>query len=396
LTCSEIAGSLAPGEAVVEYFLGTEGSLCFVLRREGVQGVRLSLTATEADASIDTLRRSLAAPRSLMTLTFDETVARRLGARLVDPIRSAIAGVGRLNVVPDAALNALPFEALLLGAPEAGGAAEAIDATEPAPALYAAMQRRRFFGDEVAIVYLPAASLLNRRSAARSSGPNALRRELMAIGGGAEGPRRSASEVERIGRLRPGATLRVGAAATERCFKELGPSHRLLHVSAHGAVDAAAPLLSSLRLAPDPDGREDGDLHAYEVLPLRLSCDLVTLSACESGLGKVYAGEGVLGMARAFLRAGARSALVSLWRVNDESTARFMEHFYKLVLTGVPPAEAVQRAKQELRRESIRTADGREISLAHPFFWAPFVLVDGGGAASGAASDERSGAAQSR
>ena len=115
-------------------------------------------------------------------------------------------------------------------------------------------------------------------------------------------------------------------------------------------------------------------------MDLRLRCDLVTLSACETGLGRLYAGEGVFGLARAFLLAGAGQAVVSLWRVNDEATTRLMEVFYTRLSAGSPPAEALRQAKRTLREETILTEGGRRISLAHPFFWAPFVLVDGGGA----------------
>jgi CHAT domain-containing protein len=260
-------------------------------------------------------------------------------------------------------------------------------------ALYDSFRDRTCLGDRYAIVYLPAAGLLCRGEAATalrvavspapgpsspSVAPAPPARQFLGLGSAEAGLRHATQEVERIGRFYSDARVLSGAEATERSFKELAPGYRILHLAAHGAVDPAAPLYSGLRLAADPGGLDDGVLHAFEVLPLRLPCDLVTLSACESGLGRLYAGEGLLGLARSFLCAGARRTLVSLWSVNDPSTTRFMECFYGALSRGLPAAEALRTAKREIREEVMTTREGQRISLAHPFFWAPFVLVEGG------------------
>jgi CHAT domain-containing protein len=108
-----------------------------------------------------------------------------------------------------------------------------------------------------------------------------------------------------------------------------------------------------------------------DILNLRLGAELVTLSACETGVGRLERGEGVLGLARAFLAAGARSVVVSLWKVNDRSTALLMERFYRPLLgRGTPREQALAQAKRAL------LADRRTRS---PFYWAPFVLVGASG-----------------
>jgi CHAT domain-containing protein len=121
-----------------------------------------------------------------------------------------------------------------------------------------------------------------------------------------------------------------------------------------------------LRVFTSPVRRgEDGFLTMSEVLKLPLRADMVVLSACQTALGREVTGEGVVGLSRAFLYAGSRAAVVSLWPVDDASTAVFMGKFYEHVKGGLPPARALARAKQDLR------ADARH---AHPFHWAPFVF----------------------
>ncbi|HEY2933255.1 MAG TPA: tetratricopeptide repeat protein [Acidobacteriota bacterium] len=112
---------------------------------------------------------------------------------------------------------------------------------------------------------------------------------------------------------------------------------------------------------------EDGLLQAYEIFDLKLNADLVVLSACETGLGKEVKGEGLLGLTRAFLYAGAQSVMVSLWKVSDRSTAELMASFYRhLQEKGMTKAEALRKAQLNLINQ------GR---YAAPFYWAPFVLV---------------------
>lgn len=115
------------------------------------------------------------------------------------------------------------------------------------------------------------------------------------------------------------------------------------------------------------DPAEDGYLQASEIYRLPLRSDLVVLSACETGRGRLVRGEGVLGLPRAFFYAGASSVVVSLWSVSDRSTTRLMQGFYEqLAGKKRARAEALRRAKEDLRRDP---------EFAHPFHWAPFVLM---------------------
>jgi CHAT domain-containing protein len=140
-----------------------------------------------------------------------------------------------------------------------------------------------------------------------------------------------------------------------------------------------SPLKSFLALSAAPGGRadDDGDLTVSEVLDLHLEADLVTLSACDTGLGRIT-GDGVLGLSRAFVYAGASSVVVSLWRVSDVVGRFQMERFYEALAAGEDKATALRRAQlatlSALRRGAIQTADGLVLRET-PALWAPFVLI---------------------
>lgn len=141
---------------------------------------------------------------------------------------------------------------------------------------------------------------------------------------------------------------------------------RAVHFACHGSVNAAVPSLSGLALTPTAE--DDGFLTAAEIMHLHLPADLVVLSACESGLGRTLRGEGMLGLARAFMCAGTPRVVASLWRVDDEATAALMRHFHReWKKPGFGTAEALRRAQRE-----IRGAPGTHWHA--PRYWAAWVL----------------------
>jgi CHAT domain-containing protein len=138
------------------------------------------------------------------------------------------------------------------------------------------------------------------------------------------------------------------------------------------------PMSSGLLLAAGEG--EDGLLQAHEVLGLSLAADLVTLSGCRTGRGGLRRGEGIVGLSRSFLGAGASSVVVSLWDVDDRSTPLLMETFYRRLAAGAPPAEALLAARRALFQaagERTLVFRSRPVSYAHPRYWAPFILVGG-------------------
>jgi CHAT domain-containing protein/tetratricopeptide (TPR) repeat protein len=160
----------------------------------------------------------------------------------------------------------------------------------------------------------------------------------------------------------PRRTLLLGASADRETVEAQAQTHGILHLATHGVAYADDPLSSFIVLAESVNG---GLLTARDVMSLNLPADLVTLSACQTGLGLV-SGDGMIGLSRAFLVAGARSVLVSLWNVSDQATALLMENFYRNYLKHDNKAVALQAAMQAVRATP---------EYQDPRYWAPFVVV---------------------
>jgi CHAT domain-containing protein len=159
----------------------------------------------------------------------------------------------------------------------------------------------------------------------------------------------------------------IGKEANEGLVKSGALSDfRYLHFATHGIVDEVSPELSRIYL--QESDKEDGNIFSGEIFNLKLNADLAVLSACETGLGKYSKGEGVIGLSRALVYAGARSIVVSFWPVADESTAQLMTEFYRQLVgrAGVSPRVALRTAKLKL---------GGGQPYGAPYYWAPFVLI---------------------
>jgi len=154
---------------------------------------------------------------------------------------------------------------------------------------------------------------------------------------------------------------------TEKNFKKLNLSqYKYIHIAAHGVHDTEKPQYSGILLGRDEGDTEDGILQSHEIFPLKLNADLVTLSSCFSGFGEIDKTEGNIGIYRTFLIAGAKSVIISLWDVEDESTALFFTKFYEYLKSGTSKSESLRLAKMYLKNET---------RFDHPFYWAPFVLI---------------------
>ncbi|MBU2648456.1 CHAT domain-containing protein, partial [bacterium] len=159
--------------------------------------------------------------------------------------------------------------------------------------------------------------------------------------------------------------------ARESTVKGNVAGYRYIHFATHGILDELHPEFSGVVMnLVQPDTPEDGFLQASEIFDLSINADLVVLSACETGLGKVIKGEGMVGLTRAFLFAGTSSIVVSLWTVADESTSRLMIHFYKYLKEGDSKDDALRKARLDLMNEM----DGTELAYSDPFYWGPFIL----------------------
>lgn len=179
------------------------------------------------------------------------------------------------------------------------------------------------------------------------------------------------TEVEQIHKIHADKDLFAKFFTKENAREELIKKGELaqydyIHFATHGIANSQYPELSGLLLSQEEKGGEDGVLYTGEILGLELKADLVTLSACETALGKKIEGEGVRGLTSAFLLAGANTVVVSLWKVADESTSLFMIEFYNQLLAGNNKSTALRNAKLKLLKDP---------QYQHPYYWAPFIQV---------------------
>ena len=158
--------------------------------------------------------------------------------------------------------------------------------------------------------------------------------------------------------------------ATEAAFKQAGKNFRFVHLATHSITNAKRPELAYIQFEPTPKQKEnfnEGRLYANEIYALDLNADLVVLSSCESGSGKIERGEGLMGLNRGFLYAGARNVIYSLWNVNDRPTSEFMISFYKnLIQQKYSFHKALQQTKLQYLKKHPRK---------RPHDWAGFLII---------------------
>jgi CHAT domain-containing protein len=155
----------------------------------------------------------------------------------------------------------------------------------------------------------------------------------------------------------PGAVTLAGGQATRENLMRHAPDARFLHLASHGGFRRDNPMFSFLKLA-------DSSLNFYSLLDLRLSAEMVTLSACRTGVNMVFPGDELHGLMRGFLYAGAPSLVVSLWAVSDRSTAELMGQMYSRIRAGDSKRSSLRKAQLAIKE-----------AYGHPYYWAPFILM---------------------
>lgn len=335
-------GRRLPGRAaILNYYFGRRLAVVGILRAEGAEIIQIKPIAT---TELLAFARALSDRGSFAW----EVQARELYERLLKPVEHRLQGIDTLIVSAHGALHYVPFQALLTGAGE-------------------------FVGSRFVVTYLPSASTLPLIPDVPVRGP-VFAVANPSVPGLAPLPGAEA-EVRGVAQLLPTRTL-LGQQAQKRVVVAESPGFRILHFATHGELDKRLPMNSSLRLAPADD--DDGRLTVDEIFNLRLAAGLVVLSACDTGVGLSLAGEPistgdeVVSLGRAFLHAGARNLVVSLWRVADASTAELMIDFYRNLQAQLPPAKALQLAQMRFINR------GAGSGPVHPFYWAGFVLVGDG------------------
>jgi CHAT domain-containing protein/Tfp pilus assembly protein PilF len=374
------------GTEVLVVSLGERRSWLWRIRRDGLDSHPLP-GAAELDRLADSAHRLLARSRERRAADALARALQSLSDLLLGPIAGSLPAE-RLVIVPDGALQLVPLAALPApsGAPSPG--VPLLDLLEPVslPSLAVLDELRRRARRQpppagvLAVVVdpvtdtaderLPAAT--TREPAAPASSP--LSRPLAGDSGRVDFPRLAwaVEEAEGILALVPAGErwqARGFDASREAMLEAPLGRYRYVHFAVHVVPDERYPHLSGLVLSRfTPDGRpRDGLLRLADVFRLDLpSVDLVVLSGCRSGRGKTLRGEGIVGLTRGFMAAGAPRVAVSLWDVNDRATAELMQRFYDgLLRRGLSPAAALRDAQQAIRAEPGWSA---------PYYWAGFVL----------------------
>ena len=368
MALEKVKESLDPGEVLLEYVLDEPRSFCLSITRNSAYARVLPAGRKEIEKLtqefIDEVRSKESAGEPAKALY-------NLLTRSVPETATAT----RLIIAPDGILNLLAFEAL----------------RDP---------RGQYLLKSRVISYVPSGTILDmlRRANDQRSAPM----PLLAVGdvayenqGGAGkkmpppatvrrriergiadlsgiGLRdlpQTREEIREIGKVvGANAVLLLGKDATETAFKKQPlDQFRILHLAVHGFADTQYPERSALVLGADPKSGDDGLLQVREIIRLRLNADLTTLSACDSGVGKLQGQEGISNLVEAFLVAGSKSVVASLWNVDDASASALMEDFYERLAQGEPTSSALQNAKLDLL--------ARFGDQASPYYWAAFISV---------------------
>jgi CHAT domain-containing protein len=336
VSSDEVRRRLPADAALLEYVVGENEIVIFVLTRKGLHAKTTPISSEDLQSRVETLRDLMLRYKTLEW----KLPASSLFKTLITPVENAgwLRGVRQLYLIPHAILHYVPFAVL--------------------------KNTDKTLVDSYVLAYLPAAAALihGKKSSAASS-------SILAMAPSNTRLQYTRLESKSVSDSFPGKnTLLLGSLATESSFKRLASGFDIIHLATHGYFNKRNPLLSGLML--EPDTTDDGRLEVHEIMGLRLNANLVTLSACETAVGTGYfsavpPGDDLVGLTRAFLSTGAPSVLATLWEVNDRSAVNFMEGFYGRLLNS-DKATALANAQRQMRTRGRYT---------HPYYWAPFVLV---------------------
>lgn len=322
---NELQKSLSADETLVEYYGDSKKMYAFLVTRKGIGAV--SLDTANLERNIQSFRQTLSDPQQQGYTYY----SRQLYNQLIRPLVSGIHG-DKLIIVAHGAMHYLPFSALSSG--------------------------NHYLVDKYAVSVLPSASVIPYLKGKSHAAKN-----LLALGNPTLDLPGTQKEVKAISHYQLGTTVLLRQQATETRIKEDGGLYRLLHLATHGVFEPDDPLQSGIMLAKDK--HNDGYLSVDELYSLSLDADIVTLSACETALGKTGNGDDVIGFTRGFLYSGARTIVSSLWKVDDQATSELMNAFYQNMQKRSSKT-ALRLAQLQVRKQ-----------YPHPYYWASFQMVGG-------------------
>jgi CHAT domain-containing protein len=365
-----LQGSLESNQMLLEYVLGETQSYCLRITRTDASVVVLLGGRKRIEELVDDY---LSAVKSRQT---DSKSAGDLFSLLLDPVNGQ--RQTKLIVVPDGKLNILPFDALRNSEGKYLLESHVVTYAPSATVLYLLRSHRasegptRNFLGVGGVAYSSPVQDGNSSSAANASnvadffGVNAVRFPDL--------PGSTQEVVEASAIIRGSSQLLLNRDATEAAFKALPLGNfRIIHLAVHGIANASFPDRAALVLGTSPNSGEDGLVQVREIRGLSLHSELVVLSACDTGSGRLLGQEGIASLERAFLLAGARSVIATLWPADDTFTIALMKRMYQHLADGDDKGAALRQAKLDLLKEF-----GNQ---ALPVYWAGFTLVGDGSAA---------------
>jgi CHAT domain-containing protein len=336
-TASDLRSAVKGDEQAIEYFTTGDEISAFVASRQEVNVVRAIASKRELDLQLAELRFQLekftygAQYVDAHFWQLKEATDRCL-SKLYDaifaPLEKSLSHQ-RLIIIPHASLHYVPFHTLCDG-------------------------DGNYMIDRFEMSYAPSAAVLKLCRAKRNRPRGD---KLVAFGVVERGTECIKDELRALGTIFPEAVMVAGGDATRDNLMRLAPQARFLHLASHGYFRRDNPMFSFLKLA-------DSRLSFYNLLDLNLNAEMVTLSACHTGMNEVFPGDELHGLMRGFLYAGAPALIMSLWAVNDRSTSELMRETYSHIRAGADKRSALRRAQLAIKDE-----------YGHPYYWAPFILM---------------------
>ena len=344
----ELRATLAADETAVEYFITGDEISAFIASRADIRLARHVASRREVETALAALRFQL--EKFNYGAAYADThfgqLKRAADGHLTNLYQALLAPLGRhlagdkLIFIPHGALHYLPFHAL--------------------------RDNGTYLVEDYEISYAPSAAVLRlcREKSGRrqpegraKTAPAKPAVDLVALGVVESGTPSIEEEIRALAAIFPDSVQLTGEAATGENLKRYAPEARFLHLASHGYFRRDNPMFSFLKLA-------DANLNFYSLLDFRLRAELVTLSACHTGVNAIFPGDELHGLMRGFLYAGAPSLVMSLWAVHDQSTTVFMREMYEQINAGQSKRAALRRAQLVVKEE-----------YGHPYYWAPFVLL---------------------
>jgi len=351
---------LMEGQALIKYINLKESTLVFCITKDTV---RLHTLPVVSGALIETFRSTLN-PNfidSKATTLYNDFTDQSfdLYTKLLSPVLTELPGeINSLIIIPDGLLSVIPFEALITDKSKgsAGNYQHLPYLIKKYNVSYGYSATSLFKLKELATPDDQKFSILSFAPSEFEASNNNLSRLKW-----------SQNEVESLSDIFNNQAY-TGSLATEKQLKASFNKYPVTHLATHAIINHQDPMYSKLVFAPSNDTIEDGMLHTFELYNMDINTNMMVLSACNTGFGKLQKGEGVMSLARAFAYAGCPSVVMSHWAVDDKSTSQLMQFFYSNLKKGLSKDKALRQAKLSFLENSSPL-------YHHPYYWNNFVVM---------------------